>query len=1046
MSGPTSDLSGILDRSEIVRAGAGAGKTTELTKRVIEFAKEFRKKHGRLPKLVVTTFTRKATEELRERLLKIATENQDAEIIEYVSSGRSLVISTIHGVLTRFLRQYGHLLGLDANFSVVNERAADQRDMKIVRDILTAERKFHELLDHFSIRELVKALSLSIDAVMYNGRPRPVAVEELCQIRKARLDDWLSKFVRVIESAQSDCQNSSASKQTSAWLSTLQSYAKLAKGEAVNEILEIKKPNFSAKNAPFRAELNDELKSLLKNLEKLLKPANEPAMLEQFARLSNVFAEMRTRYLTELDRSIQISGQLEMRDIERYSLAAIETSPELARVFGAEWDYWLIDEFQDTSPLQVRILREFISQAPAYYVGDPQQSIYLFRGSRREVFEAKEREIEKNGGLISLLNKNYRSNPSLLLFFNDVFSVLSPDFMRMEPRESPQGSPRVATFYRVTSGDQDPYAPIVQHLQHEIRAGERLDAFCILARRHSELLDIARTLERYGIATHVHSGARFFSRREILDLLSIVKFLLNPHDNENVIRILRSPWFHVDDSEMARIVSLGRSGARDPSNGGRDSSHWRAFDRELGKCEPIIALRRYRDVVKTIGVFETLRLIIMERKIVDHSHAHDSTGVKEANIWKFLSLLKAAERTPGFQYLQFINDALSERDDLSGGEESMDAVAAIEPNRVNLMTIHKSKGLKFKHVILPNLHASPKLSKSRGHEIPFVMDEKSGAFSIALKCHDPAEDKLKTTHCLFAVEVLDEFSQRERDELDRLLYVAMTRAEETVILHSLEPESGSWAQKLEKLFSPGKHAGETYAYEVLCQWPSPEVMRISSERFQTIRPLFEVLPNKNKIVETRWSVTELVNAHAAPIASVSPRDAILSAERLKHHLERPAWGQKIHEYFEKLKYGLDKDPQKYFEKWFGANATNFLRAAEFTLNLTKPPIRQLIDCGQVEWGFQLKTNIGIVEGQIDLWGVIDDVAWLVDYKSGSAAHVESAFRQLDFYTLALRAIGVKSEIYCAVVYALDESVVVRPARARDAIENELSQVLTPSQF
>lgn len=1033
MSGSSSELN-ILECCEIVRAGAGAGKTTQLTNRVMDVASVFRAQHGRLPKIVVTTFTRKATEELRERLLKKATESRDDELIEYVSAGRSLMISTIHGVLTRFLRQYGHLIELDANFTIVKKAAADLRATKILRKILTSSGRYHALLEHYTVRELVQALNASVTALMFHPSPQPVTLEVLTSTREAWLKKWSDEFRSIVLAAQAECQAATA-KSASSWLETFEAYLKFLDSQSFSDILNFKKPSFSKKASPYSQELNDALKESLEELGDFSTPANEPAMLEAFARHTQLFYELRGEFIAELDESVKGSGALEMRDIERFSLAAIKKSPELGRAFGAEWDYWLIDEFQDTSPLQVQLLREFVGETPAYYVGDPQQSIYLFRGSRREVFEAKEQELKEAGGTISLLNKNFRSRPELLLFFNDIFSSISSGFMRMEPHSPPVETPLVATLYQVSKQDENPYAPLVQHLQRARREGERLDSFCVLARRHSELIEIARVLERSGLPTYVHSAGRFFERREILDLLSIVKFLLNPHDNVNTIRLLRSPWFHIDDADLARALERGKS-------------HWRSIEEKLADREPIRELIRYRERIDSEGVLETLRAVVMDRKIVDHSHAHDPTGTKEANIWKFLSMLHAAEKTPGFQYLQFVNDALLEREGGSGDEEDGDAVAAVEPNRVNLMTIHKSKGLKFAHVILPNLHSQPRFSASRGHEIPFVMDEKSGVFSIGLKCHDPEEDKLKSAHSLFAKSVLRQYSDREREEYDRLFYVAMTRAERSVVLHAQEPKSGSWAQKLSSYFQPGRHTRESYCFEVHSEWPAPDAHETSSAVGKSERAAFD-RANVHEARSTRASVTQIVNwATAENGGEVSLRDAPekpISPDRLKRQLQRPIWGQKIHAYFEKLKYGLADDPRVYFEKWFGSDAPAFVRAAEYTMALREPPIRQLIEGGNVEWGFQLKTQSGVIEGQIDLWGVVDDVAWIVDYKSGSASHVEKAFLQLDIYTLALRSFGIANKIRCSVVYALDEKVITREARPNENIENELSRIWSASR-
>ncbi len=1020
MPGTSSELNLLLTQSEIVRAGAGAGKTTALTKRVLDVARAYRNEHKRLPRIVVTTFTRKATEELRERLLKNATEDGDWELVEYVSSGKSLVISTIHGVLTRFLRQYGHLLGLDGNLQIMNRASANRRQRKIIKDILAGHAEFHSLLDHLTVGQLVEALSESVEATSFHLSPRPANLSDLTSACEKKKKELCVGLGRVTRTAIDECESEN-------WLDALKIFAELSEKENLEEIIEVKKPRFMSKNPPFQKELSDEISEILKEIKEFLGSENTPAALSQFADAALLFAKLRELFIAELNRVVCETGQLEMRDIERFAASSIETSPALARAFGSEWDYWLIDEFQDTSPLQVRLLREFIGQTPAYFVGDPQQSIYLFRGARRDVFEKQERIVQRAGGELSFLDVNYRSNPSLLLFFNDVFSQISPAFMRMKPKSEPVEASRIATFYSIENDSDDPYAPIVQHVQHA--DSEPFDSFCVLARRNSELLDIARAFEHYGIPTYVHAGGRFFESREVLDLISILKFLLNPHDHLNLIRVLRSPWFYVPDAKIAEVTIK------------KPTQYWTAFQEQLSGDLVIGELARYREMTSTVGVFETLRTIVLERQIVDYCAVRDATGIKEANIWKFLSVLRESERSPGFQYLQFINELL--REDVSaGGDEDADAVAAVEPNHVNLMTIHKSKGLKFRHVILPNLHRRPRFSESRGHESPFVMNESSGLFSIALKVERQGGDSKKLTHSILAKEVLEEFSNYEREEMDRLLYVAMTRAEESVVFHSAAPEAGSFAEKLSQFFEKtGVNERQQYAYEVRKSWPEPQAANRQTENAKSVRPRFlnAIAAPDNSM---RWSVTDLVEKHSSS-NSHSNENRLLSSQ-LQKQLELPVWGQKLHSYFEIQKYkslsghsGFNGDARAYFEKWFGAEAARFIHAADFTLKLKEPPVRELIEKGFVEWGFQLKSKIGIIEGQIDLWGTIGGITWLVDYKSGSAAYEQKAFYQLDLYTQALRAVGVTEPIRCAVIYALDGKVVIRAARAREEIEGDL---------
>ena len=130
MSSPASEL-----KKSMVRAGAGAGKTRGLVEKVVEVYRHFQR-HQQLPRIVLTTFTRKATQELKERLILKACNERDAGLLQFVSDPSRLQISTIHGLLNVFLRQVGHLAGLDSGFQIVSETEAVHMARLALREVV----------------------------------------------------------------------------------------------------------------------------------------------------------------------------------------------------------------------------------------------------------------------------------------------------------------------------------------------------------------------------------------------------------------------------------------------------------------------------------------------------------------------------------------------------------------------------------------------------------------------------------------------------------------------------------------------------------------------------------------------------------------------------------------------------------------------------------------------------------------------------------------------------------------------------------------------
>ena len=570
-------------------------------------------------------------------------------------------------------------------------------------------------------------------------------------------------------------------------------------------------------------DINNQCKKVLDDIKKWLKePANHPSSWSHFEALSKNLEQLFVVFKKDFESLKNETGQFEMSDLELLTYQVTQKEPQLCEEFSRLWNYWFVDEYQDTSPLQVKILNKLIGARPSFIVGDPQQSIYLFRGARSEVFTLKEKEILENGGELSVLNKNYRSQPELLHFFNDFFSNISPHFKPMKPRDH-KGICKnkiVATYSIAHKGDVSNVSTIKtgenhsekrQGLQEDsllekpvnlmalgtesrtknediaiynyilnlLSKGQKHEDICILAKTHNHLNNIASFLDSKGLPTHIHGFRGFHERREILDALGILKFIINPHDNFNLINILRSPWFHVEDSLIVDKLA------------DRPHFYWETLSSSLKEHKSIQSLVQLLRNSSKMGVNESFKRALVDCGIFDLARHCDPSGRRESNLWKLVTCLEIEQRRSGFNYLKFIYS-------LSEGEwaEAGDAVACLEPQSINLMTIHASKGLKFRNVILPRMDRKPLLTRSSSQKPLINVDEDTQKWTLAI----PLGEEKKMSHSPVAREVFEKLSEKERAESDRLLYVALTRAEESVFLSWVKDdiEKGSWAEKIQQ--------------------------------------------------------------------------------------------------------------------------------------------------------------------------------------------------------------------------------------------------------
>tara|TARA_B100000749_G_C18450166_1_gene476223 strand:- start:59646 stop:62657 length:3012 start_codon:yes stop_codon:yes gene_type:complete len=996
-------------KDQIVRAGAGAGKTTWLTQQVFELADAFSKEHSQLPKIVVTTFTRKATQELRERLVLKACEEQRPDLIKYVSSQSQLFITTIHGVLANFVRTYGHLMGFDNDFQILTEQGSVQMSKRILKSLSEEGVLDRELLEQFGFDKLLNLSRRYYEFWLQCPDGQSVEIEDLRSALRAELSEYARGFKFLSSAIQGQAEDqkwldygSGLDRIGTALMQQTENPAMVAQ-EEIGRLG--RKPSLSKKDPQIDPELDDQLKTFMKDAKAFLSDdvvntSLWPDYLNYYSKFRDLMMEFCPRFIEEK----QLLGQFEMVDLELLVYKSLRDYPQLAEDYSELWDHWLVDEFQDTSPIQVQLIGALSQGKPMYVVGDPQQSIYLFRGANSKVFDLKEKEIISSGGKATPLRKNYRSEPELLEFFNDFFKDLGTQFNPMQPREVPSDPKKIVSeIALIEPGDeskQNENKAIADRILRLNSQGVGFEEICILARTNKSLEEISAFLNEYNIPTRVHAASGFYQRQEVIDAMFLIKFLVNPHDDFSLVGLLRSPWVECTDQQIYEWVS---------------ESNEKSLYSFLVQNEQVpVQLKEYQSVRKEEGIVQAFARFILETDYLRSSRIYDPTGRRESNILKLLHILSEEETRPGFNILDFITHKEMVQDSMDSSSES-DAVAAVEPKRVNLMTIHASKGLKFNHVIVPFLHKRPSLTAQQD----FVGDTDYGKWAFSI----PIGEDSKFKGNIFSKSKISQLREREILENDRLLYVALTRAAQSVFLSFVEnPQTLSWAQRMQLNLDKETVHMAKYSYQVLRgPWEvTPLPVEGSKSDSKQNAPYAGVEEAKDLSLST-YSVSSLLEDSAMDKAKGS--QPAKEVKPLAPLLAKTAKGTLIHRLMETLKVDFNFDFESVAQDWFGDEADEALNAIDYVRGLQDPPLKEIIHNGHVEWGFQLLTKEGIMEGQIDLWGLdAKGNVWLVDYKSGQEKYKAKAFEQLKIYAQALRAKGIDKEINLAVIYPMSQSV------------------------
>ena len=830
----------------LVMAGAGTGKTHTLVERCLDLICQ---EQVSLDEILIVTFTEAAATEMRERL-RSALENSaahrpDIGLAEQLALFDAAHIGTLHSFCFKLVREHFHELALDPQLSVLDEGEA----RSLCDEILEEQFQSHyENEDEFSLaaQELIRIYGSGRDEKI---RVLVLRLHHYIQTR-ADADVWLAKQIENFSSADPVQWRGWFSEAISNWRDDwLPVLRELKPGnEKAAECLAILEKFPAGKTiAPtslfekiLAADENYPAKKktvLRKPIEKFFADAKFLGSLV-VARKTDPLAEdwgwvrgpMRTLLLLAKEFSENFStrknvdGVLDFHDLEQFAIRLLwnfETNAPsaIAERWREKLRYFFVDEYQDINAAQDKIISA-LSHENRFLVGDVKQSIYRFRLADPGIF----RDYAKapgawNGQVIPLL-ENFRSRESLLDFINSLFTPLmrediggilyddqaklkfgSPE-TRTELSFASNPEPRTELLLhaktRGESSSDDPLSDLqesekearmlalrlleLKNSGHQIwdddqfRAAEWSD-FAVLLRSPSGKAEIfAKQFERAGVPLLVER-AGFYGSSEISDLLSLLRLADNPLQDVPCIAVLRSPLVGCSLDELAQIRLAGQghfwfalNHAALPKSNVPDETR-----RKLAKF--LERFSRWRKLAQQSSLSQCLERILSETHYDVWLLSRPRGAQRRANVQRFLNLAErfdAFQRQGLFRFLRFVD-----------AQREIEAEPEVAPlageNAVRLMSIHQSKGLEFPIVALADLGKSFNEQDLRGE---IILDER---FGLCSRVKPPSSGGRYPS---LAYWLAQKNQRRElRGEELRLLYVALTRARDTLVL------SGSISQK-----------------------------------------------------------------------------------------------------------------------------------------------------------------------------------------------------------------------------------------------------------
>ena len=861
----------------VVSAGAGSGKTAalvELYLRLLAGETRFPRPLS-VEEIVAITFTDKAALEMMERIRsgmarRLACGDDPGFWTGALRGLSSAPISTFHAFCARLLRDNPAEAGVDPAFSLLDEPGAWGEIRGALGEVIERELRgrtpaIRLLLEQYPLSGAGRGkgladhlLGLRREIVTGGREPSELAglAEKWADQARAifrdlpgRLDTLLDRIRLMLR------EREGKSGKEPAFVGKMRALLELAdacrltaeNGDTpalLEEMLACLKGSWGDGGAPLRDEARDILESVRSSWHQLNGAPVAMALLELTADLEAAYRLRKQR-----------RGALDFDDLllrARHLLANDESVRDDCR---RRFPVIMVDEFQDTNPVQKELVDLLRGEGQRLFVvGDPKQSIYLFRGADVTLFGRARDEMLRRRGELLFFQESFRSREGIISFVNSLFSDVmgkggghpeqesavpfdigygEGDHLQPRRRDwdgtscvelitvaagESSGERRRAeakavaarilrmvtgedgvTVYDRKTGDRGPGTgdnPDPVFVPRKPRFGD----VAVLFRRFTHLKIFEQELRRCAVPYYVVKGKGFYQCQEVLDLLNFLRYLEFRGNLVSLAGLLRSPLCGVSDETLYLLSRLdGGVGAWDnhfhesrvPSPESRILDRIDSFDREkLRSLACLVA--RLRPLRDRLTLAELMEEILKGTDFMPSLHATFQGEQKGANLRKLIEFSRSFSG-PGEGGLRGFVAYL---DDLVRTEptEAEALISAEGEDVVRLMTVHQSKGLEFPVVFIPELGAGSPPDSS-----PVQFEQELG---IGLKSPGPDGG---WHHSLASRAITDRKRRQEEAERKRLFYVAVTRARDYLVLSGERGGNagGSWREWIDGFIGEG---------------------------------------------------------------------------------------------------------------------------------------------------------------------------------------------------------------------------------------------------
>ena len=576
---------------------------------------------------------------------------------------------------------------------------------------------------------------------------------------------------------------------------------------------------------PLADTYNEERKAQFAKLGKL---ADQITILDYQERyhkdtwdLAKTFQNFMSDFVEAYRERKREENAFEFADISHYTIEILENFPQVRETYQERFHEVMVDEYQDTNHIQERMLELLSNGHNRFMVGDIKQSIYRFRQADPQIFNEKFQRYAQNPqeGKLILLKENFRSSSEVLSATNDVFGRLMDQevgeinydsmhqlvFANTKLTPNPDNKAEFLLYDKDDSGQEEEESQADTKLTGEMRLvnkeilklhqekGVAFKEIALLTSSRSRNDQILLALSEYGIPVKTDGEQNnYLQSLEVQVMLDTLRVIHNPLQDYALVALMKSPMFSFDVDELARL-SLQKAEDKIQENLYEklvNAQKQAASQKNLIHTELAEKLNQFMDILdswrlyaKTHSLYDLIWKIYNDRFYYDYVGALPNGPARQANLYALALRADQFEKSnfKGLsRFIRMIDQVLEAQHDLA-------SVAVAPPkDAVELMTIHKSKGLEFPYVFILNMDqdfnkqdsmSDVILSRQNGLGVKYIAKVKTGA----VEAHYPKTIKLSIPSLTYTQNE-EELQLASYSEQMRLLYVAMTRAERKLYL------------------------------------------------------------------------------------------------------------------------------------------------------------------------------------------------------------------------------------------------------------------------